>query len=110
MKRTSGGGRTIPQNIILYGPRGNGKTALTLWLQPSRSGGPLPRSIRRSRGNARLRRPPTAGAGGGEPWRTAREPACPPQLSIPGTRQERLKVWSLVSVTVTDSSPGSFGV
>ena len=34
----------------------------------------------------------------------------PPQLSIPGTRQERLKVWFLVSVTVTDSSPGSFGV
>ena len=23
----------VPQNIILYGPRGNGKTALTLWLQ-----------------------------------------------------------------------------
>ena len=46
----------------------------------------------------------------GKPWRTAREPARPPQLSIPGTRQERLKVWFLVSVTVTDSSPGSFGV
>ena len=27
------GRANIPQNIILYGPRGNGKTALTLWLQ-----------------------------------------------------------------------------
>lgn len=27
------GRAAVPQNIILYGPRGNGKTALTLWLQ-----------------------------------------------------------------------------
>ena len=27
------GRANIPQNIILYGPRGNGKTTLTLWLQ-----------------------------------------------------------------------------
>ena len=29
-----GRGRTnVPQDVVLYGPRGNGKTALTLWLQ-----------------------------------------------------------------------------
>ena len=32
-ERDEQGRANVPQNVILYGPRGNGKTALTLWLQ-----------------------------------------------------------------------------
>ena len=56
-------GRTnVPQNIILYGPRGNGKTALTLWLQDFASAD--------SRGWMSVRI--NAGEGGGDPDALAR--------------------------------------
>ena len=108
------GRANIPQDIVLYGPRGNGKTALTLWLQR-----PLARvALFPDQSGAVAAIPDCAVLRPSEPGDTANfgappasQPARRPlQLSIPGTRQERLKVWSLVSVTVTDSSPGSFGV